>query len=177
MTLFDDAVIFVIALSTLLAFVRGVVRELIALIAWVVGIVAALAFTPVVGAWIPEFGHPVLRYLIAFAVILICALLAGSLIAQPLASAIRAAGLGFVDRFLGSIFGLARGLLLVLAFVLVAGLTPLPRADWWQNAALAPPLVTLALAAKPWLPPQWAERLDYSREGARSAPRNVKAKA
>src|SRR5205823_2326284 len=141
MTLFDAVVIFVIALSTLLAFVRGVVRELIALIAWVVGIVAALAFTPVVGAWIPEFGHPVLRYLIAFAVILICALLAGSLIAHPLASAIRAAGLGFVDRFLGSIFGLARGLLLVLAFVLVAGLTPLPRADWWQNAALAPPLV------------------------------------
>ena len=175
MTIFDAAVIFVIALSTLFAFVRGVVRELIALIAWVVGIVAALAFTPVVGAWIPEFGHPALRYLIAFALILICALVLGALIAYPLASVIRAAGLGFVDRFLGSIFGLARGLLLVLAFVLVAGLTPLPRADWWQNAALAPALVTLALAAKPWLPPQWAERLDYSREGAHRAPTRVKA--
>ena len=35
MTVFDAAVIFVIALSTLFAFVRGVVRELIALIAWV----------------------------------------------------------------------------------------------------------------------------------------------
>ena len=69
MTIFDAAVIFVIALSTLFAFVRGVVRELIALIAWVVGIVAALAFTPVVGAWIPEFGHPALRYLIAFAAV------------------------------------------------------------------------------------------------------------
>jgi membrane protein required for colicin V production len=175
MTLFDAAVIFVIALSTLFAFLRGVVRELIALIAWVVGFIAALAFTPVVGAWIPEFGHPAVRYLIAFAVILIGALLLGALIAYPLARAIHAAGLGFVDRFLGSIFGLARGLLLVLAFVLVAGLTPLPRADWWQNATLAPPLVLLALSLKPWLPPQWADRLDYSREGARSAPVKIKA--
>jgi membrane protein required for colicin V production len=175
MTVFDAAVIFVIALSTLFAFIRGVVRELIALIAWVAGFIAALAFTPLVGSWIPDFGHPALRYLIAFALILIGALLLGALIAYPLANAIRAAGLGFVDRFLGSIFGLARGLLLVLAFVLVAGLTSLPRADWWQNATLAPPLVVTALSLKPWLPPQWAERLDYSREGAQHAPERVKA--
>ena len=170
MTLFDLGVAGVIVLSTLLAFARGVIRELIALIAWVVGIVGAIAFMPLVGSWIPEFGtHPVVRYVIAFALILIGALLLGALIAYPLARAIRAAGLGFVDRFLGSMFGLARGLLVVLAFVLVAGLTALPRADWWQNAALAPPLVVAALAVRPWLPPRWAERLDYSRDGARPA--------
>ena len=175
MTIFDGAVIFVVALSTLLAFVRGVVRELIALIAWVVGIIAALLFTETVAAWIPDFGHPAVRYLIAFALILIAALLLGALIAYPLARAIRAAGLGFVDRFLGSIFGLARGLLLMVAFVLVAGLTSLPRADWWQNALLAPPLVVLALSLKPYLPAQWAERLDYSRGGAPKAPVKLKA--
>jgi membrane protein required for colicin V production len=131
---------------------------------------------PLVGSWIPEFGmHPVARYVIAFALILIGALLLGALIAYPLARAIRAAGLGFVDRFLGSIFGLARGLLVVLAFVLVAGLTALPRADWWQNAALAPPLVVAALALRPWLPPHWAERLNYSRDGARPASTQQKA--
>ena len=176
MTLFDLAVIGTIILSTLLAFARGVIRELIALIAWVVGIVGAIAFMPLVGSWIPEFGmHPVVRYVIAFALILIVALLLGALIAYPLARAIRAAGLGFVDRFLGSIFGLARGLLVVLAFVLVAGLTTLPRADWWQNAALAPPLVVVALALRPWLPPHWAEQLDYSRDGAKRASTQQKA--
>jgi membrane protein required for colicin V production len=167
MTAFDLVVLVVIALSTLFAFVRGVIRELIALIAWVAGFVAAFAFTPLVGSWIPEFGHPSVRYIIAFALILIGALLLGALIAWPLAKAVRAAGLGFVDRFLGSIFGVARGLLLVVAFVLIAGLTALPRADWWQNSALAPPFVVAALALSPWLPRQWAERLDYSREGVR----------
>jgi membrane protein required for colicin V production len=175
MTAFDVAVLVVIALSTLFAFVRGVIREVIALIAWVAGFVAAFVFTPLVGGWIPEFGPPFLRYIIAFVLILFAALLLGALIAWPLASAIRALGLGFVDRFLGSIFGLARGLLLVVAFVLFAGLTNMPRTDWWQNSALATPLVVAALALAPYLPRQWAERLDYSREGARPAPTQQKA--
>lgn len=176
MTPFDLAIIAVILLSMLFAFIRGVVRELMALVAWVVGIVGALAFAPTVGGWIPEIpGYPAVRYLIAFAAILIAALVVGAVIAGPLARIIRAAGLGFVDRFLGSIFGVARGLLLVIGFVLVAGLTALPRADWWQNSALAPPFVAGALALKPWLPERWAERLDYSREGAPRAPAQQKA--
>ena len=167
MTPFDLAILAVILLSTLFAFVRGVVRELIALVAWVVGLVGAVAFAPTVGAWIPEIpGYPAVGYLIAFAVILIVALVIGAIIAGPLARVIRAAGLGFVDRFLGSIFGMLRGLLVIVGFVLVAGLTTLPRADWWQNSALAPAFIMGALALKPWLPQRWAERLDYSRDGA-----------
>ena len=170
MTPFDLAILATILLSTLFAFIRGVVRELIALVSWVVGFVAALALAPTVGSWIPEIpGYPAVRYLIGFAAILIAALVVGAIIAAPLARVIHAAGLGFVDRFLGSIFGVARGLLVILGFVLVAGLTALPRADWWQNSALAPPFVVGALALKPWLPERWAERLDYSRGGASRA--------
>lgn len=166
MTALDVAMIGVLALSMLFAYVRGVTRELIALLAWVLGFVAAVAFTPLVGAWLPEFGgSPVVRYLIAFVAILIGSLLVGALIAWPLASVIRKAGLGFVDRFLGALFGVARGVVLVLAFVLIAGLTSLPRYDWWQNSALVPPLVIVAVSLSPWLPRDWAEGLDYSRDG------------
>ncbi len=175
MTVFDGAVVGVIALSMLFAFVRGVTRELIALLAWVVGFFAAVAFTPLVGAWLPDFGeNAVVRYLVAFILILLAALLAGALVAWPLSSVIRKAGLGFVDRFLGAVFGIARGLVLVMAFVLIAGLTTLPRQDWWQNAALAKPLAVAALSLAPWLPRQWSERLDYSREG-RTLPRAAPA--
>src|SRR5690349_2368320 len=84
----------------------------------------------------------------------------GALVAWPLTKAVRAAGLGFVDRFLGSIFGLIRGVLLMVAFVFVAGLTPLPRMPWWQSAALVPPLVACVYALRPHLPAQIAGRLD-----------------
>ncbi len=165
-TAFDWTIIGVIALSALLAFARGVTRELIALAAWVVGIVAAIALTPMVGTVLPDFGgHPALRYLLAFIVILIAVLVIGALIAWPLSSLIRKAGLGFVDRFLGALFGVVRGLVLVLAFVLVAGVTALPRYDWWHNATLSRALVAGALSTRPWLPREWAGALDYSREG------------
>jgi membrane protein required for colicin V production len=166
MTTFDWVVVSVIGLSTLLAFFRGVIRELIALIAWVFGLIFALELTPVLGAALPDiFGHPAVRYVIAFTIILVAALLLGALVAWPLSKIVRVAGLGFVDRFLGSIFGLVRGVVLVLAFVFVAGLTPLPRTSWWQSAVLVPPLVAGVYALRPHLPAQIAGRLDYSPGG------------
>lgn len=170
MTTFDWVVVCIVGLSTLFAFFRGVIRELVALIAWVVGLICALVFMPIVGAALPDiFGHPAIRYVIAFALILIAALLIGALVAWPLSKAVRAAGLGFVDRFLGSIFGLVRGVVLMLVFVFVAGLTPLPRTFWWQSAAFIPPLVAGVYALRPHLPQQLAGRLDYSPGGV--APR------
>lgn len=167
MTSFDWIVLCIVGLSTLFAFFRGVIRELIALIAWVVGLIGAVAFTPIVGAMLPQIGgYPAIRYVIAFALILIVALLAGALIAWPLSKAVRAAGLGFVDRFLGSVFGLVRGIFFVLAFVLLAGLTTLPRTAWWQSSALVPPLVAGVFAMRPHLPAELAGRLDYSPGGA-----------
>ena len=170
MNAFDWSIIFLVILSMLFAFFRGVTRELIALVAWVLGFVAAVALTPLLGGMLPEIGsNPVLRYLLAFIAVFIGCLVLGALIAWPLATVIHKAGLGFVDRFLGAVFGAARVVVLVMSFVLVAGLTTLPRLDWWQNAALAPPLAVAALSLKPWLPPEWGGRLDYSREG-RAAP-------
>ena len=170
MNTFDWSIIALVFLSMLFAFFRGVTRELIALVAWVLGFVAAVALTPLLGGMLPEIGsNPVLRYLLAFIAVFIGCLVLGALIAWPLATVIHKAGLGFVDRFLGAVFGAARGVVLVMSFVLVAGLTTLPRLDWWQNAALAPPLAGAALSLKPWLPPEWGGRLDYSREG-RAAP-------
>lgn len=172
MTSFDWIVVAVVVLSTLFAFFRGLIRELIALIAWVLGLIAAVTLTPDLATWLPEVvSNPAIRYLIAFTLIIVAALIAGALIAWPLSRIVRAAGLGFVDRFLGSIFGLARGVLVVVALVLLAGLTAVPRSDWWQNSALAAPLTVAALALTQYLPHDWAKRLDYSRGG--HAPRKA----
>jgi len=168
MTTFDWIVLLVVGLSTLFAFFRGVVRELIAMVAWILGFVGAILYAPVLGAMLPEVpGYPSLRFVIAFALIIIAALLAGALIAWPLTRVIHAAGLGFVDRFLGSIFGFIRGAAFVLAFVLAAGLTPLPGTVWWQDSIFVPPLVAGVLALRPYLPAALVARLDYSPRGSR----------
>src|SRR5690349_2352753 len=166
MTTFDWIVVCIVALSTLFAFFRGVIREVVALVAWIGGLVCAIAFTPALAAMLPgAIGQPAIRYVIAFTLIVVAALVLGALVAWPLSKAVHAVGLGFVDRFLGSVFGFVRGVVLMLVFVLVAGFTPLPRTSWWQNAALVPPLVAGVYALRPHLPAEIAGRLDYSPHG------------
>jgi len=163
LTALDIAAIVVLALSVLLAWSRGIIRSLIGTVAWIVGFVAAIGFAPTVGALIPDTSNgPWLRYMIAFVGIFIAAIVAGALIAWPLRAVVRKAGLGFLDATLGATFGLVRGVALLVAFALVAGATRLAQRDWWQNAYVAPALASAALSLRPWLPHDWAERLDFS---------------
>ena len=170
MNAFDLALVAVVLLSALFAFVRGIVREVIALATWIAGFVAAIAYAgPLAGvfAWLDL--SPVAKHVLAFTLILLMVLIVGALFARTLSNVIRAIGLGFVDRFLGALFGVARGLLVVVVFALVAGVTALPKHDWWQNSALGRPLAEAALSLKPYLPRAWADRLDFSAAGILSA--------
>jgi len=163
MTGFDIAVLAVIGLSTLFAFARGVVRELLAIATWIAAVFAAFGFGNDVAAMVPFFEtSPLAKQVLAYAMVFVGVLVLGTLMAFLLSKLLRAVSLGFVDRFLGAAFGLARGVIVVLIFVLMAGLTTLPQQEWWQNATLGPPLVAAALSLREWLPPAWAERLDYS---------------
>jgi membrane protein required for colicin V production len=166
MTMLDIAVLAVITLSVLFAFIRGVVREIVALAAWVVGFVAALRYSEAVSELFSGISiAPAARHVLAFVLILVLVLIAGALVAWMMKSAVHAIGLGFIDRLLGALFGLARGAMLAVVFALIAGLTTLPRNDWWQNSIFGPVLAETAMAMRPYLPREWAARLDFSATG------------
>jgi membrane protein required for colicin V production len=167
---FDLALIAIVAFSALFAFARGIVRELIALATWVAALIAAFTYSGTVANWLSGLDMSAVgKHVLAFALILIAVLVAGALLARTLSSVVKAIGLGFVDRLLGAVFGVARGIALVVLFALVAGVTMLPKQDWWQNAMLGRSLAEAALALKPYLPRVWAERLDFSAPGTISA--------
>lgn len=162
MTAFDYAVLAIVGLSVAVAIWRGVVREVIALAAWVGAFFVANGFAADFAPMLPdELSSPQLRYFAAFAGVFLFTLLIMSLVAIVLGHLVRAAGLGAVDRGLGVVFGLARGVFIVTMLVLVAGLTTMPRQGFWRNAMLSPPLEALALSIKPWLPPEMAQRIRY----------------
>ena len=170
MNAFDLTLIAIVTLSTLFAFARGVVREVMALATWVVGLVVAFAYAAALAALFTRLDISVAaRHVLAFALILIAVLVAGAILARTLSGAVKAIGLGFVDRLLGAVFGVARGVAVVVLFALVAGLTALPKEDWWQNSMLGRSLAEAALGLKPYLPRAWAERLDFSAPGTMSA--------
>lgn len=161
-TAFDCAVLAVIVLSSLLGLWRGVVSEVLALLGWLAAFVAARmwggAAAEMLSVWLRD---PVLRQVLGFVAVFVAILLLFGVLRFFISRLLRAVGLGLVDRFLGMLFGIARGLLLVLAGVLLGGLTELPHQAWWREAILAPPLETAVLALKPWLPPQAAQRVRY----------------
>jgi membrane protein required for colicin V production len=74
---------------------------------------------------------------------------------------VKSAGLAWEDRAFGGAFGLARGLLMMIILVLLAGLTSLPRQAAWRNALMAGPFETVAKRIKTWLPADLSQRIKY----------------
>lgn len=161
-TVFDYVVLGAVVVSLLIGVWRGVVSEILALVAWVAAFLAARTWAFRVSELV-TFGlvDPIWRQAAGFVAIFITVLILFAL-ARWLASLfLKAVGLAPLDRVLGALFGIARGILVVWVVVLLAGLTALPQQQWWRQAVLAPPLETAVLAAKPWLPPDLAKRIRY----------------
>lgn len=162
MTSFDYAILLVLALSCLLGAWRGLVSEVLSFGAWLVAgwtawkLCADIA--PWLSAWVQEGA---LQIAAGFVVIFVAVLLLLALVRFLLRELLHAVGLGPIDRLLGAVFGLARGLLIALLVVMLGGLTRLPKEPWWQEAVLSRPLEIAVVAGKHWLPDMLAQRIRY----------------
>jgi len=162
MTVFDYAVIFIIGLSVVLSVVRGAVREVLALTAWVLAFLAAQYYTVEIAAQLPDtLSNPSLRLMVGFAVIFLTVLVIMSLIAILCSKLVKASVLSVSDRCLGAVFGLARGYLMVLILVLLGGLTLLPKQPMWKDALFSSQLERVATYVKTWLPEGLSKRINY----------------
>jgi len=158
----DYAVIGVFAASLVLGAWRGLVREVLSILGWVIAFLAANLLAGPLGTEMPQaIPTPELRVAAAFVAVFVGCLIVTSLLGLLLSKIIKAVGLGGLDRVLGALFGAARGLLIVLAATLLAGLTSAPRQPFWRDSASGPLLVQAVSALKPLLPQTFAERLRY----------------
>ncbi|MDC1319926.1 CvpA family protein [bacterium] len=120
-TIIDGVVAIVIILSALLAYGRGLVREVMAIVGWIAAAVLGFMFAPRVEPLVREI--PVVGDIIAdscelsvigaFAIVFSLALIVMSLFTPLFSSLIRRSALGGLDQGLGFLFGVVRGLLLV----------------------------------------------------------------
>lgn len=162
LTLFDYTLLGLIAISLSVGVWRGVVSEILALLAWVAAFFAARVWGAPVGDWTATgLADPFWRHVAGFLAVFVGILVLFALVRWLMTLMLKAVGLRPLDRVLGAIFGVARGLLVAWIVVLLAGFTALPGESWWRQAVLAPPLETAALAARPWLPADLAKRIRY----------------
>ena len=162
MTWLDYAVVGVFAVSLVVGVWRGLVREVLSILGWIIAFLAANLLAGPLGTLMPQaIPSPELRVAAAFIAVFVAALVVTTLLGLLVSKIVKAAGLGGVDRMLGALFGGARGLLIVLAAALLAGLSSAPRQPFWRDSASGPFLVQAAQALKPLLPQTFAERLRY----------------
>lgn len=162
MSWLDYAVIGVLGVSIAWGAWRGLVREVISILGWVIAFLAANLFAGPLGeALAGEISTPELRLVVAFVAVFVGSLVITTLLGLLLSKLVQAIGLGGLDRVLGAFFGTARAVLIVLAATLLAGLTSAPREPFWRDSVTGAPLAQVALALKPLLPPAFADRLRY----------------
>jgi membrane protein required for colicin V production len=70
-------------------------------------------------------------------------------------------GLGWLDRIIGGMFGLVRGLVIVTVLVFLAGFTSAPKDVSWRNAMFSAPLEYVVTSLLPWFPSSIAKHIKY----------------
>jgi membrane protein required for colicin V production len=156
----DWILLAVLGLSLLLGVWRGIVQEVLSLAGWVVAFYVSQLYAPLAAAWLPmEGSSQMLRYAAGFVVVFIAVLVATVLVSWVVKKLVSAVGLGLLDRLLGSIFGLMRGVVILLAATVIVGMTPMRETEAWKQAQGAQWLQQLLHVLKPVLPADFGKYL------------------
>ena len=162
MTIFDYIVLFILISSVIISTMRGLVKEILSLVGWVAAFVLANAYGAKLAPMLPSVvpGES-LRLIVAFIVLFLGVRVLMGLLALAIGALIEASGLSLADRGLGGLFGLGRGIVIVLAGVILCGMTSIPQQAFWKNALLSPMAETGARTVKPFLPAAFAQHINY----------------
>lgn len=162
MTAFDYTVLAILGLSIIFSVMRGLVKEVLSILAWFVAFYVGRTYTeqmlPLIPADIPSES---LRTLAAFLVLFLATLLLATLLAIAISAIFKKIGLGWLNRLLGAVFGAFRGVLVVCILVLLAGMTEIPKDARWKNAMFSAPIEALVVSMLPWLPEGISKHVKY----------------
>ena len=159
----DWLLIAVLALSSLLGALRGFVAEALSMVVWIAAFWLAFVYGAEAAEWLrPQVQDAAGRLLLAYALVFIVAMVAGSVVTWLVGAMVKSVGLGGLNRFLGLLYGLARGVLLGCVLVLVLGWTALPREPQWRASPLIPLYQDGAETMKEWLPEAAAKHVSFA---------------
>ena len=151
-TAVDWVIIVVLAVSTLLSLWRGFVREALSLAGWVAAFLVANLFVDQMASLLAgTIDNITGRYVAAYAILFVATLIMATFATYVAGQLVKATGLSVLDRVLGTVFGFARGIIIILVCVFVLRqLVPPPDLLWLGQSALMPHVDMLG---------QWARQL------------------
>ncbi|MBB5317994.1 CvpA family protein [Tunturibacter empetritectus] len=175
MNLFDWFLIAILAYSTIVAFFRGIIRELFSLGGLIVGILIASWNYNRLAIYLQRLiATPSIAEMVSFFLLVIGVMVLSALLGRALNRTAHAIGLGFFDRILGAVFGFARGCLLGVAILMaIAAFSPHP--PWIKNSQLSSYFLAGAHAVSFVVPHDLQQRiLDGAAQLKHNAPNWIK---
>lgn len=158
----DFAIIGLVFISLVIGLLRGFVKEAFSLVTWILAIWVGLSFSREFSRFLEQsISYPSARIAASFAILFVMTLVLGGMISFLLGVLVNKTGLTGTDRFIGMIFGVFRGMVVVSIIIMLAGLTPLPEDPWWKESKLIPPFQTLAIWLRDHVPSGVAGYINY----------------
>jgi membrane protein required for colicin V production len=162
MTFFDYSILAVIGFSIFIGIMRGVVKEVLSILGWLIAFCVAKTYSDELAPLLPKaIPTETMQFLAAFIILFLFTLLISALLTIALTQIFERVGLGWIDSVFGGVFGVFRGVLIVMILVLLGGLTDLPKSPIWKDAMFSAPLEALVAKTYPWIPPAMVSRVKY----------------
>jgi membrane protein required for colicin V production len=154
----DGVLLAVLLMSCLLGLWRGVIRETMALAAWLLGFLLSSKYAADMAVQLPPDWGDNLRYLAGWLLVFVAVWLGMSVLSALVQRLVAVVGLGLLDRFMGGVFGVMRGGIALMAVSVLVGLTPAKTSPAWMSSWVAQSADEGVKFFKPILPAQ-LERL------------------
>lgn len=140
------------AISSVVSIRRGFTEESLSLAVWAFAFIVALRFSGDLSPYLkPHIEHDTIRFAACFLLLLVGCIVVGSLFNHLVVQWVHKSPLSSVDRLLGFMFGVARGVVAAAAIVFLMQLTPLPDAPWWKTSKFVPQIQGFLKTMPPYL--------------------------
>ena len=144
----DITILAVMGVSLVFGLFRGLLRELLSLVSWVMAFWIAYRYSSSVAEIIDKaLQNPTLSQAVSVVLVFVLVLTALMLLSGLISKIFKATGLAGMDRILGGLFGLGRALVILFAALMLAGHTVVIEQDWY-NASI---MISLFDRALDWI--------------------------
>ena len=162
MTVFDYLVLFVLICSIVISMLNGFVKEGLSFAGWTAAFWIANVFGEPFSKLLPHFfDNDTVELIVAYLVLFIGVKLLARMLEKMLQRIVEEGGYKTANRSMGALFGLGKGVVIVLAVVLLCGTTAIPRQPFWRQALLSPVAEAGVRAILPLLPYRFARQIHF----------------
>ena len=135
----DIAITLITLLSCVFGLWRGLIKEVLSLVTWIAALLLAKTYTEALASSVVTnfIDNSSIRYVVAFTIIFILVMMLGTFLNFLMSKVLAVTGLKFADRLLGGVFGISRGLLIVLIGLFLSGIF-ISETQQWQQSLLIP---------------------------------------